>query len=171
MAVRNPLKIVAILIYAMMWLFSGCGPGANSGKPAPDFLLEDLSGGKVSLKDFKGNVVIIDFWATWCPPCLMSIPELVDLQNKYQQRGLSVVGISVDNPQQVTDKDLAAFKEKTRINYPVVRADARVMQDYFANENNMAIPTMFLIDRQGKITEKKVGFVPGSVEKSIKKLL
>ena len=156
----------------MMILASvGCGKGAGTGKPAPDFLLEEISGTKVSLKGLKGKVVIIDFWATWCPPCLMSIPELVGLQEKYGQNGLTIVGISVDDPGQVSDTDLTAFTEKRKINYPVVRADERVLRDYFANEESMAIPTMFLIDRQGMITEKKVGFAPGSVEKAIKKLL
>ncbi len=101
----------------------------------------------------------------------MSIPELVGLQEKYTQSGLTIVGISVDDPGEVSDKDLAAFTQKTRINYHVVRADARVLKDYFANDDSMAIPTMFLVDRQGMIAEKKVGFAPGSVEKAIKKLL
>jgi len=167
----NHLKMILMLLLMMTLVSVGCGEGAGSRKPAPDFLLEEMSGAKISLNNFKGKVIIIDFWATWCPPCLMSIPELVALQEKYKERGLTIVGISVDDPGKVSDKDLAAFMEKTRINYSVARVDMRVLQDYFANDNNMAIPTMFLIDRQGMIAEKKVGFAPGAVEKSIKKLL
>ena len=167
----NRLKTILTLLLMMILASVGCGKGAGTGKPAPDFLLQEISGTKVSLKGLKGKVVIIDFWATWCPPCLMSIPELVGLQEKYGQNGLTIVGISVDDPGQVSDTDLTAFTEKRKMNYPVVRADERVLRDYFANEESMAIPTMFLIDRQGMITEKKVGFAPGSVEKAIKKLL
>ena len=165
------LRSMLMLLLALTLISVGCGEGAGPRKPAPDFLLEEISGAKISLNHLKGKVIIIDFWATWCPPCLMSIPELVGLQEKYRQNGLSVVGISVDHPGQVTDEDLAAFMEKSKINYPVARATAQVLQDYFADDNNMAIPTMFLVDRQGMIAEKKVGFAPGSVEKSLKNLL
>ena len=165
------LKTTLMLLVVLMLFPLGCGKESGTRTPAPDFLLEEISGAKVSLKGLRGKVVIVDFWATWCPPCLMSIPELVGLQEKYKERGLTIVGISVDDPGKVSDKDLAGFMEKTRINYSVARVDMRVLQDYFANDNNMAIPTMFLIDRQGMIAEKKVGFAPGSVEKSIKKLL
>jgi cytochrome c biogenesis protein CcmG, thiol:disulfide interchange protein DsbE len=167
----NRLKMILMLPLMVILVSVGCGEGASSRRPAPDFLLEEISGAKISLSNLKGKVIIVDFWATWCPPCLMSIPELVGLQEKYRQNGLSVVGISVDNPDQVSDRDLAAFMEKRKINYPVARANAQVLQAYFAHDSNMAIPTMFLIDRQGMIAEKKVGFAPGSVEQSIKKLL
>ena len=167
----NRPKMILTLLLMMILVSMGCSKGAGTGKPAPDFLLEEISGNKVSLKSLKGKVVIIDFWATWCPPCLMSIPELVGLQEKYKQNGLTIVGISVDDPGQVSDTELTAFTEKSKINYPVVRADERVLRDYFSNEESMAIPTLFLIDRQGMIAEKKVGFAPGSVEKAIKKLL
>jgi thiol-disulfide isomerase/thioredoxin len=167
----NRLRKIQILLAALILLPMGCSKGIDTGKAAPDFLLEEISGTKVSLKGLKGKVVVIDFWATWCPPCLMSIPELVGLQEKYKENGLTIVGISVDDPGQVSDKDLAAFTQETRINYHVVRADERVLKDYFANDDSMAIPTMFLVDRQGMIAEKKVGFAPGSVEKAIKKLL
>jgi thiol-disulfide isomerase/thioredoxin len=167
----NRLRMIQILLSVLIVLSMGCSKGLDTGKAAPDFLLEEISGAKVSLIGLKGKVVIIDFWATWCPPCLMSIPELVELQEKYKQSGLTIVGISVDDPGELSDKDLGAFSEKRRINYPVVRADARVLKDYFAGDDNMAIPTLFLVDRQGMIAEKKVGFAPGSVEKAIKKLL
>jgi thiol-disulfide isomerase/thioredoxin len=165
------LSPLAFITSLTLLFLTGCSSELGTGKPAPDFQLEELSGARISLKKLIGHVVILDFWATWCPPCLMTIPELVDLQKKYKDKGLSVVGISVDDPRKVTNGDLAAFKEAKNINYSIVRADAKVMQDYFAGDDRMAIPTMFLIDRHGKIIEKKVGFVPGSLEKSVKKLL
>jgi thiol-disulfide isomerase/thioredoxin len=171
MTKMHRLSTFAFITALTLLFLTRCSSELGTGKPAPDFLLEELSGAKISLKKLIGKVVILDFWATWCPPCLMTIPELVDLQKKYKDRGLSVVGISVDDPQRVTNRELAAFREAKNINYSIVRADAKVMQDYFADDDRMAIPTMFLIDRQGKIVEKKVGFVPGSLEKSVKKLL
>ena len=124
----------------------------------------------VSLKQYAGDIVLLDFWATWCPPCRQSIPELVSLQKKYSDQGVIILGISLDNPQQITDDYLSAFKRKFEINYPILRADQAVYQDYFGTEN-VAIPTMFVINRDGKIVDKHVGFVPGAVEESIKKLL
>jgi len=79
--------------------------------PAPNFTLEDISGKPLSLNDIKGKVVIVDFWATWCGPCVMSIPELVDLQDKYKAKGLVVIGISVDD-EEVSKGELLAFKKR-----------------------------------------------------------
>ncbi len=170
MTSKKQSGMVLLIVFASALFAYGCTKG-EAGKPAPDFLLQDLSGKEVSLAKSKGSVVLLDFWATWCPPCLMSIPELVDLQGKYGDRGLVVIGISVDDPSQISNGDLLNFKERLRINYWIVRADAKVMNDYFSNAQNMAIPTMFIIDRQGKIVEKRVGFTPGVLEKSLTKVL
>ena len=137
---------------------------------APDFTLQDTSGNPVTLKDLRGKYVIIDFWATWCPPCLMSIPELTDLYKKYSPKGLVVLGISLDDPQKVDSRALSAFKDKHRIAYTILRANEKVIMDY-AKSDGMSIPTMFFVDREGRIVEKLVGFAPGRVEKSIQKLL
>ena len=137
---------------------------------APDFSLTDLSGNKVSLRELRGHTVLLDFWATWCPPCLYSIPELIEIQKKYKDRGVVVLGVSMDDPQAASDTYLSQFKEKLKINYKILRANSQIVQDYFKNER-MAIPTMFIINHEGKIVDKHVGFAPGAVEKSIKKLL
>jgi cytochrome c biogenesis protein CcmG/thiol:disulfide interchange protein DsbE len=137
---------------------------------APDFTLEDLSGKKVSLSDHRGQFVLIDFWATWCPPCLRSIPELVDLHGKYREKGLVVLGISLDDPSRVDNNLLAAFQEKNRMQYSILRGNEKVVRDYSGPEG-MAIPTMFFVDREGKIVDKLVGFAPGRVENSLKKLM
>ncbi|RLB31118.1 MAG: hypothetical protein DRH11_13775 [Deltaproteobacteria bacterium] len=100
----------------------------------------------------------------------MSIPELVELQEKYRDSGLVVIGISLDDPGRVSDSDLLAFKEKLKINYKVLRANYDVVKNYFGTEN-MSIPTMFIIDRKGRILEKHVGFRPGLLEESLRKLL
>ena len=100
----------------------------------------------------------------------MSIPELVKLQEKYRDKGLVILGISMDDPRRVTDKHPQAFKEKNRINYAILRFNMGVILDYFGREAP-PIPTMFVIDREGKIINKLVGYRPGVLEKSMAGLL
>jgi peroxiredoxin len=100
----------------------------------------------------------------------MSIPEMVKLHEKFAEKGLVIFGISMDDPQMVTDEQLRVFKEKAGISYNVLRVNRQVMQDYFGDEQ-IAIPTMFVIDRDGKIRDKLVGFIPGALEKSVSEIL
>lgn len=165
---RSSVHVLVLLI--MVFLFHGCSKESNAWYTAPDFTLADLSDKRVSLKDYKGNIVLLDFWATWCPPCRQSIPELVDLQKKYRDQGVVILGISMDDPQMFNNQYLMAFREKFRINYTILRANGQVALDYFG-ASNMAIPTLFVVNREGKIVDKFVGFMPDQVEKSIKKLL
>ena len=168
------LNFVRKIIYASLLitpvLILGCRNNADSSKTAPDFTLKDLSGNSVSLQQYRGKVVLLDFWATWCQPCRYSIPELVELQDKYKDRGLVVIGISVDNPLQVNNNYISAFKEKYKVNYTILRADQETTVKYFGN-GNYAIPTMFFINRDGMIVNKRMGFIPGAVEKSLAKIL
>jgi thiol-disulfide isomerase/thioredoxin len=157
------------LFCLLVFLCVGCGKKENSADMAPGFSLEDLSGNPVSLEASKGSVVLLDFWATWCPPCLMSIPELVGLQQKYGEKGLVILGISLDDPEQISNGDLLDFKQLLQINYTILRADWKVMEDYLGSEN-ASIPTLFVIDRKGRIVDKHVGFRPGMVEESLKEL-
>jgi peroxiredoxin len=94
----------------------------------------------------------------------------VDLQRKYRKNGLVILGVSVDDPDMVNNRYLSAFKEKYKINYTILRANKRVLSDYFST-GDLAVPTLFVIDRQGKIVDKQVGFRPGAAETSIKSLL
>jgi len=137
---------------------------------APGFSVDDIYGVRVTLDQLRGKVVVIDFWATWCPPCRKSIPELVRLQKKYSDQGLAVLGFSLDDPRRTSDKDLMAFKDKYNINYKILRGDSRIVHDYFGNET-VALPTLFIISRKGEIIDKQVGFNPGAVEKTVKKLV
>ena len=155
----------------IIFLFNfGCCNEAGAGSMAPEFSLPDLSGRMISLEEHRGSVVILDFWATWCPPCRMSIPELVKLQEKYGETGLVILGLSMDNPRQVTDEKLQAFKEKNNINYIILRVNEKVIKDYFKT-TSVSIPTMFVIDREGKIRDKLVGFKPNAVEKSLNEVI
>ncbi|RJR42185.1 MAG: TlpA family protein disulfide reductase [Desulfobacteraceae bacterium] len=165
----NWKRIIFLLL--SLTIFPGCSSSkGGAGGPAPDFSLKDTSGNTVSLKDLRGKYVILDFWATWCPPCLMSIPELVSLHGKYKDRDLVVLGISLDDPDKVDTRALNRFREQHRIGYTILRGNDKVVYDY-SGRDGMPIPTMFLLDREGRIVEKLVGYIPGRVEKSVKKLL
>lgn len=127
----------------------------NSKTAAPEFKLKSVDGKDVRLSDFKGKVVVLDFWATWCGPCRMGIPDLVALQNEYKGN-LVVLGISLDKFSG-TDNQVKSFMKELKINYPIVFGDEQVTKDY---GNIEAIPTSFIIDAQGNIVDKHIGLVP-----------
>jgi cytochrome c biogenesis protein CcmG, thiol:disulfide interchange protein DsbE len=161
------------LLILLIASFLGCDTGGVQGDyEAPGFELKDLDGKTVSLEEHRGRIVVVDFWATWCPPCLMSIPEMVEVQEKYRDKGVTILGISVDLPGDVSEEDLRTFKNKMKMNYTILRADDRVMEDYFGGKGTqMAIPTLFVVDKEGKVREKLVGFRPGKIEETLQRLL
>ncbi|MBW1803301.1 MAG: TlpA family protein disulfide reductase, partial [Deltaproteobacteria bacterium] len=126
------LKGVLLFFFSILVL-SGCGGKKDSYQKAPDFSLQDLEGNTFTLSEHRGKIILLDFWATWCQPCRMAIPEMVDLQRKYKDQGVMIVGISVDDPQQVNNRYLAAFKEKFRMNYIILMADRQVTGHYFGS--------------------------------------
>ncbi len=162
-----------ILSLSATVIFSGISFSADPSVKAPDFSVQDLSGEKISLADYRGKVVLIDFWATWCGPCRMSIPELVDLQNRYRESGLVVLGVSMDRPGKAMDTQLTNFVKKYRINYSVMRTTQKLNYLYFGDPNagSIAIPTLFIVDRKGMIADVIIGYNPGSVENALEKLL
>lgn len=134
--------------------------------PAPAWKLKDLNGAVVTSDQLKGKVVVLDFWATWCPPCRQEIPGYTQLQTKYGKDGLAIVGVSLDEAGPAVVKDFAG---KFGINYQMLMADESVIAAFGGVE---AIPTTFLIDRDGKIRDRKVGAEPTEVyEQKIKALL
>jgi peroxiredoxin len=142
-----------------------CDPKA---KPANfGFTLKDMHGKDVKLADFKGKVVLLDFWATWCGPCKFEIPAFVDLQNKYRDQGLVVLGLSVDDP----IEKLKPFAAEYKMNYPVlVGLDRDDFQDAYGPI--WGIPTTFLIGRDGNICRKHTGVASkAQFEQEIKSLL
>ncbi len=155
---------------ATVSIMGGCQKKVDALQVAPDFALKDLGKQTVSLSQFRGRVVVLDFWATWCPPCRMSIPELVKLQEEFNDQGLVIIGISLDDPALVTDASLKAFKQKFKMNYSVLRYDLQIMKAYFGNDNP-AIPTMLVIDHEGRIRDKLIGYRHGALRKSIKALI
>lgn len=121
------------------------GNEQNSGrKPAPDFALSDANGQKVKLSDYRGKVVLLDFWATWCGPCQIEIPWFIEFQQQFKSKGLEVVGVSMDQDGWQAVKPYIAEK---KINYRILLGDDTVSQLYGGLD---ALPTTFLIDRDGK---------------------
>ena len=126
------------------------------GKQAPPFQLVSLDGKKVSLADYKGKAVLVNFWATWCAPCKLEMPWLVDLRAKYAGQGFEVLGISEDDP---GSKDIAPFAKKVGVNYPVLLADEKISDTYHTD----VLPMSFFVGRDGKVVEQIAGF-PDSKE-------
>lgn len=127
----------------------------ESAEKAPDFSLTSTNGESIKLSDYQGKVVILDFWATWCPPCRKGIPDLVEIQNEFKD-DVIVIGVSLDDD---TKSEVVPFMKEYGINYPVVYGDNKVVTD-FGSIN--AIPTSFIINKKGEIVEKHVGLVPKS---------
>jgi len=121
-----------------------------SSASAPSFTLTNVNGRSVSLSDFKGKVVILDFWATWCPPCKQEIPDFISLQSQYASRGLQIVGIALDQPDKVR-----AFAQQNGMNYPVLFGTDQIAALYGGIEG---IPTTFILDKNGNIVTRFEGF-------------
>lgn len=140
-------------------------PAAGASK-APDFSLPDLGGAPFRLSDTKGKVVILDFFATWCPPCRMEVPHFQALYDQYKDKGLVIVGVALDRGGVA---DVEPFVRQYKVTYPVVIGDQNVAVMYGGIRG---IPTTFIIDRQGNIVEKIVGYRDkAEFEKAIQKLL
>lgn len=151
-----------VALGALSWPLSG-----KALDPAPDWQLKDLQGNEVRLSDYRGKVIILDFWESLCAPCCWEIPSLVDLQRRNEARGLVVIGISYDRWSSL--KGLPSFMQRMKINYPIVLGTSETKKRYGATEG---YPTTFVIDRQGEIVTKHLGFTKGDVfEKEIEPLL
>jgi peroxiredoxin len=139
---------------------------ASSRKAAPDFTLSNSKGAAVRLSNYRGRVVLLDFWATWCEGCKVEIPWYMEFQNKYKESGLSVVGVSVDEDGW---KSVKPFLEEKKLNYPVVIGNWELAK-LFGVDN--ALPVTWLIDRAGKIADLHAGMVhKGAFEGEIQILL
>lgn len=125
---------------------------ATANQPSPAWELKDVDDKTVKSSDFAGKVVILDFWATWCGPCRMEIPGFIELQKQYADKGLVVIGVSLD---QDGASAVKPFAEKMGINYPIVLGDETIVSAFGGIEG---IPTTFIIDRTGNIVRKHVGY-------------
>jgi len=122
------------------------------GKTAPSFTLVDLDGKKVSLADYKGHAVVLNFWATYCGPCKLEMPWFQDLQNKYKDKGLVVLGLDQDDGMAV--KEVAAASKRVGVTYPILMPDDKVSKSYQLSDY---IPETFYVDKSGKIVEQTIG--------------
>ena len=133
-------------------LLAACQGSADHSN-APDFTLLNLRNESVNLLDYKGQVVLINFFSTSCPPCRVEIPDFIRLQDQYGSKGFAVIGISVDrNGKRI----LPGFAQALRINYPILLATSKVIRDY---GNIYALPASFLIDRNHLILKHYTGMV------------
>ncbi len=137
------------------------------GKKAPNFTLRTPEGKRVSLADYKGRAVLINFWATWCPPCRVEMPWFVDLRKQYAAQGFEILGISEDDAKDRSA--VAKYRDKTGVNYPVLMGDDAVGKAYKCCE---FLPTSYYVGRNGKIVEEVAALSSRSqVEANIKKAL
>ncbi len=164
---RLAIGILTFLVFSFS--IFGCQEEVGAGPMAPDFSLKDMSGNEVSLKQFRGKVVLLDFWATWCPPCRTSIPDLVELYDKYKKKGFVVLGISMDSPLRVNDERLKHFGKILKINYPILRHNLDVVENYFGKKAR-SLPTMYVIDRKGRVRDVFEGHDPEALKKSLEGL-
>jgi peroxiredoxin len=147
---------------------------AQQRKLAPAFWLEDAAGKKVKLDRYRGQVVLLDFWATECGGCIREMPEFMDLAQAYKKKGLAVVGVSMDilyeglkNSTEGWSR-VKPFVETHKVNYPILMGDDQVTKGY----DIQALPLTYLIDKRGRIAASYAGVVDkGNVESNIRTLL
>ena len=146
----------------------GSVAGPERGTTAPDFTLKvlDSHDKTMQLSSLKGKAVLLNFWATWCEPCKMEMPWLVELQKKYGPQGLQIVGVAMDD---AGEKAISDFSHKMGVNYPVLLGTEKVADMYGGLDG---LPTTFFLDRNGKIVDRALGLESESlIEDSIKKSL
>ncbi len=161
---------------ALVAFLTGCGNGqdtvraavkpVSTRKTAPPVTLKDADGKTLNLADYKGKVVLLNFWATWCGPCKIEIPWFIDFEKTYRDRGFAVVGVSMDDDGWAVVKPHMA---KTGINYRMVIGDEQTAVKYGGVDS---LPSTFLIDREGRIAAVHIGLVSkGDYVKDIEQLL
>ena len=164
---KKVLLILAAGFLLLGWtLWQHSAKPHNTGlRPAPAFSLTDLSGRTVSLSDYRGKVVVLDFWATWCDPCKREIPHFIEMQDKYASQGLQVLGVSMDDD----EPPVREFQQQFKMNYPVAMGSPKLADQY---GGILGLPITFVIDRNGRITARHVGATDASViEAEVQKLL
>src|SRR5512138_2579097 len=162
MLARRKFLYLMILFVGLIWIFvsadrtgsstSGKIPAPQAGFLAPDFELKSLSGETVNLSDLRGQAVLVNLWATWCPPCREEMPTLEKMYNEYKEQGFVVLGINMtrqDDPQAVKP-----FVEKYRLTFPILLDESSTAGNAYQMKS---LPSSFFIDRQGIITEVVIG--------------
>jgi thiol-disulfide isomerase/thioredoxin len=145
---------------------AGSPAGLMQGKAAPGFTLVDTEGKKVSLSDYKGRPVLINFWATWCAPCKLEMPWFQEYREKYKGQGFEILGIAEDD---APKDEIVKTAKRSGVAYPVLLTDNKVANLYGGVDS---LPTSFYVDKTGTVVEETVGLAgKDEVEANIKKLL
>jgi len=140
-------------------------PGPLLHQPAPQFVRSDLNHRRIDLSNYRGKVVLLTFWATWCAPCQIEMPRFVQWQGRYGAAGLQIIGVSMDDD----SAPVLALTRKRRVNYPIVMGDAQLGELY---GGVLGLPVIFLIDRQGNIAARFQGETElGRIERELQRLL
>ena len=147
------MKTVALAIAAVLTAASGLPAQIVPNMPAPKFSLKDLSGNAVTLDGLRGKVLVLNFWATWCPPCRTEIPDFVEFYNANKSKGLEILGVSVDTD---TASGVPAFVRNNKMSYPVAMMTEKILRDYGPIDS---IPTTFIIDKAGRVRHAEIGIV------------
>jgi len=135
--------------------------GISEGEIAPDFTLKDLKGTEVNLKEFRGKVVLLNFWATWCPPCRKEIPSMVEIYKKYKDRGLEIIGVNLDK---LGKSEVEKFSLEHKINFPVLLNPSGNVASLYGV---VVLPTTVFLDRNGRIKGRISGAVDWTAEANL----
>jgi thiol-disulfide isomerase/thioredoxin len=140
---------------------------ANLGQPRPEFAMKDLDGELRNIKEWDGKVVLVNFWATWCPPCLKEMPYFVELQKEYGEKGFQIIGIAIDD-----ENDARTFANDMGINYPIMAGEIETIELSQRYGNHIGgLPYTVVINRKGEITDTIMGELDKiRAEKILKKL-
>ncbi len=163
--------IVAALLLAVTGFFllqQSSESGGDGDRQRPEFSLPDLDGKMHSISEWDGKIVLVNFWATWCPPCRQEIPDFIEVRKAYGDQGFEIVGVAIDDPDNVRD-----YVDVLEIDYPILhgQAEASAISRQYGNHTN-ALPYSALIDRQGRIRFSGAGRIPRqSLEKAVEQLL
>jgi thiol-disulfide isomerase/thioredoxin len=154
-----------LILVLLLAAFPAVVMGQGRSK-APAFVLRDLRGRTLRLSDYKGKVVLLNFWATWCPPCRAEMPDLVKWQREYRSRGLQVIGITYPPTE---DSEVRQFVHTVKVNYPILLGSAETKALF---EQSDTLPITVIIDRDGNIHDLIQGIIlPEEFEQKVKPLL
>lgn len=147
---RSAQALIAALALIGTWNYAAAAPDSLLHRPAPQFVRTDLNGMRIDLSAYRGRVVLLTFWATWCAPCQIEMPHFIAWQNRYGGEGLQILAVSMDDD----SAPVRTLIRKRRVNYPVVMGDEPLGTEY---GGILGLPITFLIDRQGNIVEEFKG--------------
>lgn len=150
--IRGTVVVLFVALLSLAWVNRASFAPLDSGAPAPDFSYPTLRGDTLALADLRGQVVLLNIWATWCPPCVREMPSMQRLYDELRADGLRVVAVSVDAPGAL--RDVRSFVHELGLGFDILLNPAGSIQDAYAVTG---LPTTFLIDTEGRIRRKVIG--------------